>query len=46
MIEYLDQLIGTTYEAAPMPYVLCVMILIWFIYQFWTFMYWLLGGKK
>lgn len=46
MIDALNELIGVSYADAPTEYLLCVFILIWFIYQLFTFLYWCLGGRK
>lgn len=46
MIEELNELIGASYAEAPTEYLICCLLLIWFIYQLFTLLYWCLGGRK
>lgn len=46
MITYLDQIIGFTYETNPEQWILCSMIIVWFMYQLIQFIYNVLGLNK
>ena len=46
MITYLNQIIGFTYDTNPNLYILCCMIVIWFMYQFIQLIYNVLGFNK
>lgn len=46
MLTYLDELIGSTYSDNPVGYVICCLLIIWFIYQLFTLLYVLLGLNK
>ena len=45
LITYLDNLIGISYETNPVGYIVCCLILIWFIYEAFTLLYKILGLK-
>lgn len=46
MITYINNLIGTTYEQEPILYILCFMLIIWFIYNLFGLIYVILGVNK
>lgn len=46
MIEALNDLIGTTYETAPIPWLLSCLIIMWALYMVMTFIYVGLGLNK
>lgn len=46
MLDYINQIIGFAYEDNPIVYILCFFVLIWFIYQFFTFLYVVFGVHK
>lgn len=46
MIGYIEDILGFTYVDNPELFIICMMFLMWFIYQFWTFIYYLLGVNK
>ena len=46
MLTFLDDLIGTTYTQAPVPYVLCCMLVSWLMYLIIQLLYSFLGLNK
>lgn len=46
MIDYLNDLIGISYSDSPMEYILCVFLIIWFMYQLFNLLYVILGLNK
>lgn len=46
LVDYLNAIIGISYNDNTMVWLICVMLIIWFIYQFFTFVYVVLGLNK
>lgn len=46
MITYINNIIGTTYDQAPIPYLLSFMLIIWLLYLFVQLIYQILGVNK
>lgn len=46
MITYLNQIIGFEYSTNPELYIICAMILLWFMYQMMQLIYNILGLNK
>lgn len=46
MIPYLENIIGIHYADNPTLFVLCTLIILWFMYQLWTFIYYVFGINK
>ena len=43
MITFLESIIGTTYSQDPVPFVLCFMLVCWFVYLVVQLLYSALG---
>lgn len=46
MITYIEDIIGVTYSQEPTLFLICTMVLVWFIYQFIQLIYNILGLNK
>lgn len=46
MITYIEDIVGLTYTGHEIEFIICCMILIWFMYQFIQLIYNILGFNK
>ena len=46
LIDLINQIIGFDYNDGPMPWLCCMFLIIYFIYQLFTLLYCVTGANK